>query len=80
MNLQLSCSFVYLQQQNFVMVKPNQAGNDKLLSYGDNLLRRSDVDLLKGPCWLNDQVLCLQARYVSNLPVQLAREVGLIQF
>lgn len=35
----------------------DQNGNDKLLSYGDNLLRRSDVDLLDGPFWLNDQVL-----------------------
>lgn len=34
-------------------------GDDKVLSYGDNLLRRSDVDLLAGPFWLNDQVLCL---------------------
>ncbi len=32
-------------------------GDDKVLSYGDNLLRRSDVDLLDGPFWLNDQVL-----------------------
>ncbi len=35
----------------------DQAGKDKILSYGDNLLRRSDVELLKGPHWLNDQVL-----------------------
>jgi hypothetical protein len=29
---------------------------DKVLSLGDVLLRRSDVDLLTGPNWLNDQV------------------------
>ena len=28
----------------------------KVLDYGDVLLRQSDVDLLKGPHWLNDQV------------------------
>ena len=30
--------------------------DDKVLSLGDVLLRRSDVDLLTGPHWLNDQV------------------------
>ena len=38
------------------MGSESQTGDDKLLSYGDILLRRSDIDLLKGPCWLNDQV------------------------
>lgn len=33
-----------------------RAGDDKVLSYGDNLLRQSDLDLLDGPYWLNDQV------------------------
>ena len=30
--------------------------DEKVLSLGDVLLRRSDVDLLTGPHWLNDQV------------------------
>lgn len=30
--------------------------DDKVLSYGDVLIRRSDVELLTGPHWLNDQV------------------------
>ncbi len=34
-----------------------QTGSDKVLDYGDVLLRRRDVDLLDGPFWLNDQVL-----------------------
>lgn len=38
------------------MRREAQAGNDKVLSYGDNLLRRGDVELLQGPHWLNDQV------------------------
>lgn len=29
---------------------------EKVLSYGDVLLRRQDVYLLTGPNWLNDQV------------------------
>lgn len=28
----------------------------RVLSYHDVLLRRADLDLLKGPEWLNDQV------------------------
>lgn len=34
-----------------------RTGDKKVLSYGDNLLRKSDVDLLGGPYWLNDQVV-----------------------
>ena len=43
------------------MGEESQTGDDRVLSYGDNLLRRSDIDLLKGPRWLNDQVHCLQS-------------------
>jgi hypothetical protein len=32
------------------------AGTDRALSYHDVLLRRQDVDLLRGDHWLNDQV------------------------
>ena len=39
------------------MVREDRTEDDKVLSYGDNLLRQSDVDLLNGPHWLNDQVL-----------------------
>lgn len=42
----------------------SQAGNDKVLSYGDNLLRRADVELLKGPNWLNDQVITFYFDYL----------------
>ncbi len=57
-------------------------GDEKVLSYGDNLLRRSDVDLLDGPFWLNDQVLlraclpfCPQNNFVwlvdANVPIHV---------
>lgn len=37
---------------------PTEAGA-RVLSYHDVLLRKGDVDLLRGPHWLNDQVrLC----------------------
>lgn len=32
-------------------------GDEKVLSYGDVLLRRSDVELLEGPHYLNDQII-----------------------
>lgn len=36
------------------------AANARALSYHDMLLRHADLDLLRGPQWLNDQVLCMQ--------------------
>jgi hypothetical protein len=35
--------------------------DDKVLSLDDVLLRRSDVNLLIGPYWLNDQVILRHA-------------------
>jgi hypothetical protein len=31
-------------------------GDRRVLNYGDCLLRHADVQLLRGPNWLNDQV------------------------
>lgn len=40
--------------------------SDKVLSYGDILLRKADLGLLDGPFWLNDQVgVWLQAGLVT---------------
>ena len=49
------------------MGRESQASDEKVLSYGDNLLRRSDIDLLEGPCWLNDQVHCLLLQTCKTL-------------
>ena len=43
-------------------------GGDKVLSYGDVLLRRSDVNLLKGPHWLNDQVQLQDCSTIAKSP------------
>lgn len=40
---------------------PVNHDDDRVLSFNDVLLRRSDVKLLQGPHWLNDQVLFFQA-------------------
>ena len=45
----------------------------KVLDYGDVLLRQADVDLLKGPHWLNDQVIACAGLF---LPQQRARPLG----
>lgn len=37
---------------------PAMHPDDKVLSYGNVLIRRSDVELLTGLFWLNDQVGC----------------------
>eukprot|EP00873_Tetraselmis_striata_P021248 jgi/Tetstr1/441512/TSEL_029743.t1 len=38
----------------------------KVLSYHDVLLRRGDVDLLRGPHWLNDQIIAFYFEYLGR--------------
>ncbi|XP_072321165.1 sentrin-specific protease 8 [Eucyclogobius newberryi] len=40
--------------------------NPVVVSYQDSLLRRSDVALLEGPLWLNDQVIGFAFEYFSS--------------
>ena len=40
------------------MSTTTKAGERKVLAYHDVLLRAADVDLLRGPEWLNDQASC----------------------
>ncbi|XP_015599373.1 sentrin-specific protease 8 [Cephus cinctus] len=40
--------------------------NDVVLSYYDCLLRRADVNLLKGPCWLNDALVGFYFEYLNR--------------
>lgn len=37
-----------------------------VLSYHDSLLKQSDVDLLSGPNWLNDQLISFYFEYLSQ--------------
>ncbi|XP_071052346.1 sentrin-specific protease 8-like isoform X2 [Onthophagus taurus] len=39
--------------------------NNVILSYHESLLRKSDVELLKGPCWLNDTVISFYFEYLE---------------
>lgn len=40
--------------------------NDKILSYNDVVLRRSDLDILSGPYFLNDQIIEFYLSYLSS--------------
>lgn len=42
------------------------AENKIILSYHDALLKQSDVDLLTGPFWLNDQIISFYFEYLSR--------------
>ena len=41
--------------------------NDIVLSFHNSLLRKSDVDLLLGPHWLNDQIISFYLQYLENV-------------
>ncbi|XP_030764409.1 sentrin-specific protease 8 [Sitophilus oryzae] len=40
--------------------------NFTVLSYNESLLRKSDVDLLKGPHWLNDTIISFYFEYLES--------------
>lgn len=40
--------------------------NLTVLSYNESLLRKSDVDLLKGPHWLNDTIISFYFEYLET--------------
>lgn len=39
--------------------------NDVVLSFNDSLVRKSDIDLLDGPHWLNDILIGFCFEYVN---------------
>ena len=39
--------------------------NPVVLSYHESLLRLSDIDLLNGPCWLNDSIISFYFEYLE---------------
>ncbi|KAG5376381.1 hypothetical protein IGI04_040977 [Brassica rapa subsp. trilocularis] len=45
----------------------NTWGDDKILSFNDVVLRRSDLDILNGPNYLNDRVIEFYLSYLSTL-------------
>jgi len=51
--------------------------NVTVLSYNESLLRKSDVDLLKGPHWLNDTVISF---YFEYLETELFKDVESLLF
>ncbi|KAL6553990.1 hypothetical protein OROMI_019663 [Orobanche minor] len=41
-------------------------GNTEVLKYKDIVLRASDLDTLRGPCFLNDQIIAFYFTYLSS--------------
>ncbi|GAX78689.1 hypothetical protein CEUSTIGMA_g6127.t1 [Chlamydomonas eustigma] len=57
------------------------AGTDpdvKVLSFGDVVLRQSDLWLLQGPHWLNDQIIAFFFEYVAQNKFRLISDVILL--
>ncbi|PKI52018.1 NEDD8-specific protease 1 [Punica granatum] len=44
----------------------HSSADDKILSYNDVVLRRSDLDILSGPCFLNDRIIEFYFSYLSS--------------
>ncbi|KAK3408799.1 hypothetical protein EUGRSUZ_J00959 [Eucalyptus grandis] len=42
------------------------SGDEKILSYKDVVLRRSDLEILSGPCFLNDRIIEFYFSYLSS--------------
>ncbi|CAN8301150.1 unnamed protein product [Cochlearia groenlandica] len=45
----------------------SNSDNDKILSYNDVVLRRSDLDILNGPIYLNDRLIEFYFSYLSTV-------------
>ncbi|KAF5291579.1 hypothetical protein FQR65_LT01892 [Abscondita terminalis] len=43
----------------------HRTNNPVILSFHESLLRVSDVDLLRGPCWLNDSIISFYFEYLE---------------
>ncbi|KAG7035453.1 NEDD8-specific protease 1, partial [Cucurbita argyrosperma subsp. argyrosperma] len=41
-------------------------GDEKILSYNDVVLRKSDLDILNGPCYLNDRIIEFYFSYLCT--------------
>lgn len=39
--------------------------NPVVLNYHESLVRQSDIDILKGPCWLNDTIISFYFEYLE---------------
>ncbi|KAK4788256.1 hypothetical protein SAY86_019575 [Trapa natans] len=42
------------------------SGDEKILSYNDVVIRRSDLGILSGPCFLNDRIIEFYFSYLSS--------------
>lgn len=49
-----------------ICIMGKSAADDKILSYNDVVLRRSDLDILSGPYFLNDRIIEFYFSYLSS--------------
>ncbi|KAK4873936.1 hypothetical protein RN001_013296 [Aquatica leii] len=49
----------------FVHKMSHRTSNPVILSFHESLLRLSDIDLLRGPCWLNDSIISFYFEYLE---------------
>ncbi|CAL9116346.1 unnamed protein product [Musa textilis] len=49
------------------MAPPNNKGDEKILSYLDVVMRRSDLDILRGPHYLNDRIIEFYFAHLASL-------------
>lgn len=47
--------------------------DEKVLSFGDVLLRQGDLDILSGPFWLNDRIIEFYLQYLQSKATPLER-------
>lgn len=47
-------------------MQPDDAGERVVLSKGDTCLREADVALLRGPHWLNDQIVSFYFTHLAD--------------
>lgn len=49
------------------MAKDHSTNNNIVLSFHDSLLRQSDIELLMGPQWLNDNIISFYLEYLEKV-------------
>lgn len=57
---------IYFQVLNVLLNMEKKKPDDKILSYNDVVLRRSDLDILSGPYFLNDRIIEFYFSYLTS--------------
>lgn len=55
-----------------------EEGNEKVLSYGDVVMRRSDLDILAGPHFLNDRIIEFYFTYLASKKYSSQEDIAFV--